>query len=688
MRENRWSDVEAARWIDAARDNVADRALAERVYSSRLIGSDPDLVMHGGGNTSIKLKRPDLLGVLQSVIHIKGSGWDLDSLEAPGMPGVRLDPLRELRSLDRLSDEEMVNVQRSNLLNSSAPNPSVETLLHAFLPQRVVDHTHATAFLALANLPEAEAAVREIFGGRLAVVPYIMPGFALAKEAAGVFDANPDVEGLVLLKHGHFTWGETPRESYERVIDHTNLVEAWLRDMKGGRAFAATVRRDRMPISRARALSVLPNLRGAVARARPVGGKGMPKPVIFDVRSSDEINAFLRRDDLPELARRGVSSPDHVIRTKGEMLWLASDRQEPAMVEAAVSAFADNYIAFFAEQNARVGESKTMLEPAPCVAWVDGVGIVGMGKSAGVASVIGDLAEQTVEVMTLGEAAGGFFPIGQDDLFDMEYWSLEQAKLGKSSPKAFEGQIVLVTGAASGIGLATAQAFANQGAALVLADRDGHSLEAAVESIGADCLAVETDLTEPGAADDIVAEAVLRFGGVDLLVSNAGYAPQGMLSDLEDEAVRASFELNFFAHLSMARAAASVMCRQGIGGQLLFNVSKQAVNPGKGFGAYGLPKATTLFLVKQLALEFGAHNIRVNGINADRIRTGLLTDDFVKARAAARGVSEDSYMRGNLLGREVEARHVAEAFVALAKMERTTAHILTVDGGNIEASLR
>ena len=268
MRQNRWNDKEAQARVDAAGSDPADQTLALRVYSSRIIGSDPDLVMHGGGNTSVKTQRKDLFGVMQKVLHVKGSGWDLDTLEAPGLPGVRLAPLLEMRQLDALSDEDMVNLQRSNLLDSSAPNPSVETLLHAFLPHTFVDHTHATAFLALANLPNAEAAIREIFGDRLAVVPYIMPGFALAKKAAEVFDANPDCEGLILLKHGHFTFGDTARESYDKVIEHTNMVEDWLEARENGRKFDLTVNRNRSLPDPVTAASVFPILRGAIGRLR------------------------------------------------------------------------------------------------------------------------------------------------------------------------------------------------------------------------------------------------------------------------------------------------------------------------------------------------------------------------------------------------------------------------------------
>lgn len=690
MRQNRWNDKEAEARQRNAGNHPADQALALRVYSSRLIGADPDLVMHGGGNTSAKVEREDLFGQSQRVLHVKGSGWDLDTLEAPGLPGVRLDPLLKMRELGALSDEDMVNMQRSNLLDSGAPNPSVETLLHAFLPHNFIDHTHATAFLALANLPEAEAAIAEIFGDRLATVPYIMPGFTLAKKAAEVFEANPEVEGLVLLKHGHFTFGETARESYDRVIEHTNLVEEWLAKRSGGRRFETTVKRQRNVADSATVSKVLPVLRGAIDRVRGAHHGMTSKPVVMDVRTGPEIDAFLSRADLDELAVRGVASPDHVIRTKGQRLVLTRDdiAAGDARIGEKVEAFADGYRALFERQNARVGGTKVLLEPHPCVAWIEGLGIVGIGKDAAAASAASDISEQTVEAMSQGEAAGGFHPIGEDDLFDMEYWSLEQAKLAKAADKPFGGRIVAVTGGAGAIGLATAKAFAREGAAIALIDFDREACEKAAASIGGNCLAVVADLTAKGAADEAIRAIVQRFGGLDVLVSNAGAAVQGNLLELDEEKLRSSFELNFFSHLAMARAAAAVFGLQGHGGQMLFNVSKQAVNPGKGFGAYGLPKAATFFLVRQLALELGGEGIRVNGVNADRIRSGLLTDDFISSRAEARGVTASDYMAGNLLKSEVEAHHVADAFVALAKSERTTAHVITVDGGNIEAALR
>lgn len=681
MITNRWLDADCATWLAKAKDSPADQALAARVYSSRIIGSDPDLVMHGGGNTSVKVTRRDLFGVAQQVLHVKGSGWDLDTILAPGLPGVRMEPLMALRALDQLSDEDMVNVQRSNLLDSSAPNPSVETLLHAYLPYPFVDHTHATPFLILANLPNAEAVARAIFGDRLGIVPYIMPGFALAKAAADAHDANPAVEGLLLLKHGHFTWGQTARDSYDRVVSHSNEVAKYL-----GLSGATAIGQRR----RAGAQATLADLRGALgaAQAEWAANRDAPMPVL-DLRNGPDVMAFLNRPDIAELAAKGVASPDHVIRIKAVPLVLGPDdlAKGRAGIAAAIARFRAAYSAYFDRQSRRV-MGKVMLAPLPQLAWVAGLGLVGIGANADAARIAADLGEQNLRVRAAAQDAGGFAPIGEDDLFDMEYWSLEQAKLGKGKPPSMQGRIVAVTGAAGAIGAATAQAFAAQGASILLLDRDQAGLDRVLAALGRGHAASVLDVTSPDAGAEMVDAAVQAFGGLDILVSNAGAATTGAMLDLDNAALRAAFELNFFAHQNLAVAAGRLMRDQGRGGQILFNVSKQAVNPGRNFGAYGLPKATTMFLLRQLALELGEHGIRVNGLNADRIRSGIVTDDFIASRAKARHIDPDNYMAGNLLHREVEATHVAAAFVALANLQRTTAHVLTVDGGNIEAALR
>lgn len=676
--ENWYDAAEAKRWREAAGDDPADQELGERVYTSRLIGQNPDLLMHGGGNTSVKLKRPNLFGEVEDVLHVKGSGWDLDVIEAPGLPGVWMEPLHKLRALDRLSDEDMVSYQRANLLQASSPNPSVETLLHAFLPHTYVDHTHATPFLILANLPNAEEVCREIFGDRLGIVPYIMPGFGLAKKAAEVYEENPEVEGLLLLNHGHFAFGPTAKESYDLIVKHTNEVAAYFKMETttpiGGRAPAGDV-------------TVLPTLRGVIAEV--TGDADTPMPV-FDLRNGAAVMDFFKRSDIDELATRGMASPDHVLRTKGWPLVLRSADLAGGRdaIKAKVEAFGDHYRAYFERQAAEASEPKKLLTPDPKHAWIEGLGVIGIGGNAKAASAAADLAEQNLRVRALGEDAGGFYPLGEKDQFDCEYWSLEQAKLGKGKPPALQGKVVMVTGGAGAIGFATAQAFAAQGANVMLVDLDAEALDAAVAKLGKWHAGHAGDITAEGAAEAAMHAVTHRFGGLDILVSNAGSAMGGAMLEMEDEAFRKAFELNFFAHKNLALAAADLMKRQGRAGQILFNISKQAVNPGKNLGAYGMPKATTMFLMRQLALELGPDGIRVNGMNADRIRSGLLTDSFIKERAAARGITEADYMGGNLLGREVEARHVGEGFVALALMERTTGHVLTVDGGNTAAELR
>ena len=685
---NRWNDEDAKKFVAAAGSDPADRELALRVYTSRLIGGDLNLVLHGGGNTSCKVERADIFGAPQKVLHVKGSGWDLGVIEAAGLPGVRLAPLLELRALAALSDEDMVNLQRANLLDSTSPNPSVETLLHAFLPHRYVDHTHASAMLALADLPNVEAVVKEIFGDRLVCVPFIMPGFELAKVAAEVYDANPDVEGLILINHGHFAFGDSAKESYDRLIAHTNEVEAWLEKTSGQVPAGVTGRSEEME---AKAAGILPMLRGIIGdrNASFTGNRDYPMPVM-NLRTGDNVQDFIVRDDLAMLSRRGVATPDHVIRTKNYpvLITKAMMAAGPEAVAKAVDDYIAEYTAYFDTNNTRLGGVKTMLMPAPNLAWIEGVGVVGISANAKAASAASDLAAQNMNVMTNGEACGGFHPVSAELLFDMEYWSLEQAKLGKGKPPALQGRVVMITGGGGAIGLATAQSFAALGANIFIVDLEQAALDAALATLGAGHSGIAIDITAKGAADKATDACIRTFGGLDILVSNAGAAWTGAMADLPDKTLRKSFELNFFAHQSFAKAAANLFKAQGRGGQILFNVSKQAVNPGQNFGAYGIPKAATFFLLRQLALELGGDGVRVNGINADRIRSGLLDADFVSERAKARGIDEETYMSGNLLKREVEAKHVGDAFVALALSERTTAHVLTVDGGNIEAALR
>ncbi len=684
--KSRWSNAEAQEFIARYAPNGIGDDLALRVYTTRLLGSDPRLVLHGGGNTSVKTHMKDLLGDTVEVICVKGSGWDMGAIEPAGLPAVRLAPLRRLRPLDKLSDEDMVNYQRVNLLDSSAPNPSVETLLHAFLPHKFIDHTHSTAVLTLTDQPDGEALARDVFGDRAAYVPYTIPGFALAKSVADVFDGNRDVEGLVLLQHGIFTVGDSAHEAYARMIEFVTLAEDRL--SRGRRTFVPAS----LPTKLARTADIAPILRGACAINRDAKA-GTVKRQILCFRTSPAILNYVNGGELARYSQAGVATPDHTIRTKNWPLVVPAPEEgkledwKGAMAKA-VEGFVARYHDYFARNNARAEPKKNELDPVPRVVLVPGKGLFGFGASAKDAAVAADIAENTIEVITDAEAIGRYQPISEADMFDVEYWSLEQAKLGKAAERSLARQVAIVTGGGSGIGAATAKALARAGAEVAVLDLNRSSAEVIAHGIGKTAIAIGCDVTKPEsvrAAFDKVAE---RFGGVDIVVSNAGAAWQGAIGTVDDAILRRSFELNFFAHQSVAQNAVRVMTAQGTGGCLLFNVSKQAVNPGKDFGPYGLPKASTLFLMKQYALDHGRDGIRANAVNADRIRTGLLTDAMIASRSKARGLAESDYMGANLLGREVTADDVADAFVYLATANKTTAAILTVDGGNIEASLR
>ena len=678
MFHNRWVDGDANACIERHLEKGVNSDLALRVYTSQLIGSDPDLVMHGGGNTSCKTTMPDLFGNDTRVLCVKGSGWDLGTIEAPGLPAVRLDPLLELRKLDALSDEDMVNVQRTNLMDQASPNPSVETLLHAFLPHQVVDHTHATPFLALANLPEPEAIMREIFGTSMAIVPYVMPGFALAKLAAEIAVQHPEAEGLLLLKHGHFTWGEDAKQSYDRVIDHTNRVETWFADRRDALQYPGT------GLPQADAQRLIHDLKRALVEVSSNPSPSFVLNWIDDAAITAQIDQLISNGVLG----RGVATPDHVIRIKAKPLVLTRDIQSSGAeaIADAINDYIINYTEYFNTWSALVDGPKTMLNPMPKLVWVEGMGLIGIGGSMKEAKTITDLGVQNVRVITDAEATGGFYPVADKDLFDMEYWSLEQAKLGKASPPPLQGKITIVTGAGGSIGSAIVKAFAKAGAEVVAVDIDSNSL--IEQGFCSNVLLKTIDLTSNSQIKKFIQDILFKYGGVDILVSNAGFAPQSSILEMEEDVLRNSFEINFFAHFNLAQAVGKVFVEQGNSGQMLFNISKQAINPGRNFGAYGLPKSTLMFFVKQLALELGENGIRVNGVNADRIRSGILNDKLISDRAKSRGLTIKEYMEGNLLKKEVDASHVAEAFLNLALSERTTGHVITVDGGNIEASLR
>jgi len=678
-----WSDKDAAEYVKRYDADGINEDLALRVYTTRLLGRDPLLVLHGGGNTSVKTTVTDFLGDDCDVLCVKGSGWDMGEIEPAGLPAVRMEPLLRLRGFTVLSDEEMVRFQRSALIDPGSPNPSVETLLHAFLPHKFVDHTHSTAVLALTDQVDDQSLLAEVYGDRVSLVDYVKPGFNLALAAAEVFEANANVEGMILRQHGIFSFGATAQDSYERMVNLVTLAEYRIAEA-GSKIFQSAA----LPTAPAPVAEVAPIVRGLLTVP---GDASVADPVrmVLDFRTSDAIMNYVNGADVARYSQVGVVTPDHAIRTKSFPLVTPPAGSDYFMdgVRAAVDTYISNYHGYFARNDGVREPAKTELDPMPRVVLVPGLGLFGAGANATSAAIAADIAENTARVITDAEAIGTFQPVDEAAMFDIEYWSLEQAKLSKSAEKPLARQVAVVTGGAGGIGAATARAFAANGAEIAVLDLDLAASQSVADTIGG--LGLACDVTDPSSVRAAFDAVCTTYGGVDVVVSNAGAAWQGDIASVDDEVLRKSFELNFWGHQTVAQNAVRVMLAQGTGGALLFNASKQAVNPGPGFGPYGLPKAATLFLAKQYALEYGTAGIRSNAINADRVNTGIFADGFLEERAKARGITPEEYLRtGNLLKREVLADDVAQAFVALALARKTTAATLTVDGGNIEASLR
>ncbi len=704
--QNLWNDTDLQRSVKEQQSSPEiPSELAELVYASRLLGSESSLVIHGGGNTSVKCELADMVGNHSEVLLIKASGIDLSRVTCLDYTPLRLGPLRKLGELfsrnDKASEEALKRFSTKEfkyllLLNmfsltdhmtEQRLTPSIETLLHSFLPHRFILHTHSFALLTISNQPDGEKLCGDTLGESFGSVPYIKPGIGLARSAALVYEANPDINGLVLQKHGLVTFGSTAKEAYTRMIDAVTRLEE--RIASAGRKTFPTVT---LPESIAPVEVTAPIIRGACVDEKSPGTREYNQ-FVLDFRTSDVILDYVNSSDLVRMSQKGSMTPDFIIRTKNKPLVVPSPDAADlsgfkSAVGEAVQRYRQEYTEYFTAHQQASGMQVTMLDPLPRVVLVPGLGLFGLGRTAVSAAVNADIATCTASGILDAESLGTFESISDREAFEIEYWDMEQAKMNKVHHDVFAGKVVMVTGAASGIGLATAKAFRQKGAELVILDLSAESLDKAAAEIGGNVLALPCDVTSRAAVRSGFDAVCRRFGGLDIVVSNVGAAIQGRIGEVSDEVLRKSFELNFFSHQSIAQEAVRIMKLQGTGGVLLFNVSKQAVNPGPDFGPYGLPKAATMFLVRQYALDHGRDGIRSNGINADRIRSGLLTEEMIKTRSTARGLSEKEYMAGNLLQLEVTAEDVAEAFVHLALETRTTGSITTVDGGNIAAALR
>ncbi len=703
--ESRWSDADAQTFLDRyAAEHGEDVAL--RVYTSRLIGADPDLVLHGGGNTSVKSTVRDLVGEEVPAIFVKGSGWNLDTIEPAGLPGMRLAGLLRLRRVLHLSDEEMVNQQRIHLFRSDAPTPSVEALLHAFLPPKFIDHSHADAVLALTNRPDGEAVVREVFGERVGIVPYVMPGFSLSQRAADVADAHPGgpgdagSDGLVLLKHGLFTWGETARASYELHVELVDLAERWL---AARRRRGLTVAVPARPDAAAAAARLAPLLRGALAQ--PSGDLDRPRRrLIVEWLGDEEALAWAGAREMPALADTPPLTPDHVIRTKGRPLVLQPPAEDSAAswqaaVAAGVEVYAHAYRSYVEAGIAARGP-RTPLDPLPRVVLVPGIGVFTAGPARADARIAADLTRHTWRTKTRVWETGEYEGLPDLDLWDVEYWSLEQAKLGKGAEKPLARQVAVVTGAAGAIGSGIAAKLLEAGAHVALLDRDGAAAARLAEKLASrhgnsTTEALACDVTDEASVAAAFAEVCRRFGGLDLAVPNAGVALSGPLPLISLDDWRRVQDVNSTGVFLTVREAARVMRTQGTGGNIVLVSSKNVAAPGAEFAAYSASKAAAAQLAKVAALELAKDGIRVNAVAPDAIfATGDTPSGLWREvgpdRARARGMAPEDlpefYRQRSLLKVPLTAAHVGEAVVFFAANRTpTTGAVLPVDGGLPEA---
>ena len=702
--QSRWADRDAAEFVERLAPKWGEE-MALRVYTSRLIGRDPDLVMHGGGNTSLKGRVTTLVGDEVEALFVKGSGWDLDAIEPPGLPAVDLSHLRRLRALPALSDEEMVNQLRTHLFDAGAPNPSVETLLHAFLPHRFIDHTHADVALVVTNQPAAEneALAREAFGPTWAVVPYVMPGFALAKLAAEHFERNPNVEGLVLLNHGLFTFADDARTAYERMIAGVDRAERFVTKQQK----AATRTRVAVSVDVGRAERVAsrlaPMLRAALAD--PTGDGDRPwRRWILAHRASEATLAALARGDAAELAARGPLTPDHVIRTKGPHLHLADlplddDAQLKPLLSNEIERYRGAYDAYVEANKARARTAVTKLDGTPRVILVPGVGIFSVGRTKADARIAADIADHTVVAKALANDVGRYTALADGDLFDMEYWVLEQAKLGKAKEPPLAGQVALVTGAVGAIGFGICKQLVAAGAHVVLTDLDQARVDAAVAELDPKrkglAAGVVMDVTSEASVAAGFAQAARLYGGLDVLVLNAGVAYVSKIEATDPAAFRKVMDVNLVGYFLCLREGAQLLRRQGTGGHVIVNSSKNVFAPGADFGTYSASKAGAHQLGKVAALELANAGIRVNMINADAVfgdasRPSGLWQEVGPDRARSRGLDpselQEFYRQRNLLKALVTPEHVGNAVVFLASNQTpTTGATIPVDGGVLEA---
>ena len=665
-------------WDPEAAAQFEENTLQLRVYTSRLLGQNSDLVLHGGGNTSVKIQQTNLFGEAEDILYVKGSGNNLSTIDEHGFTPLRLKTLRKLAALENISDAEMIRQQQMAKSNPDAANPSVEALLHAIIPFTWIDHTHADAVVTLTNTPEGTELIRKIYGERLLLIPYVMPGFKLARK---VFEMTKNVdwtqvEGMILLNHGIFSFGDSARESYTRMIDLVLLAEEFLATNS---SVANTTVPDSVP-----GKEELLKLAGIRRKVSEIRGSASLAQLNF----SSEARTFAKLTNVKEIASRGPITSDHLIRTKPVPAII--DQENP---QQSLDDFSSAYKAYF-ERNTN-GEQKC-LDSAPRWAVWPGHGTISFGANLTESAIVSDIAEHTVKAIQFAEnltakgSSAGWKPVSEKHLFEAEYWELQQAKLksennnqdGQKTIPEFQGKIAIVSGAASGIGLACARELFSQGAVVV-----GLDLNPEISTIFCDSgmLGLQCDVTDQKEVIEAVAETVRQFGGIDILVLNAGTFPAGQtIEEMDEQTWSRSLEINLTAPQQLLQACVPFL-KEGLDPAVVFMASRNVPAPGAGASAYSVPKAGQTQLARIAALELGKFGIRVNILHPDCVYdTGLWTPEALERSAKRYGLTVEQYKSRNILKIDVKTKEVARMVCAMsgAVFAKTTGAQIPIDGGN------
>lgn len=652
--KKRWNDEQAAE---------CKNDLELRVYTSRLLGQDPSLVLHGGGNTSVKISQENLFGESEDILYVKGSGWDLASIEVEGFTPIRLDHLVKLSRLETLSDLDMVNEMKTHQTDACFPAGSVEAILHAALPFKFVDHTHADAIITICNTAGGEARIEEIFGDEVIIVPYIMPGFDLARLVAELFaqQATEKTRGMVLMNHGLFSFADTAKDSYDNMLEFVQRAEDYLNAHHAWQLPDVTL------------TSETPFSRTTCAELRHKLSQAAGQPMIMRVDSCDSCVAFARRDDIALVSQQGPATPDHVIRTK-QLPMLGRD----------VDAYVDLYKTYFQTYAPHARSEVSMLDPAPRIILDHEMGLITLGKTAKEVRINADIYQHTMDIIQRAEMLSKWQALPSRDIFDVEYWELEQAKLRKTgAPAEFQGEVALITGAASGIGKACVESLMKRGAAVV-----GLDINTAITGLKShdNFLGIVCDVTNDADVEKALNKAVAHFGGLDMLILNAGMFPGGTrIAELQDEQWQQVMSVNLDANLRLMRESYPLLKLAPGYGRVVVIGSKNLLAPGPGAAAYSASKAALNQLVRIAALEWGGDGIRLNSLHPDAVfDTALWTDEVLAARAAHYGMTVDQYKTKNILKTEISSHDVAELAAAMcgALFAKTTASQVPVDGGN------